>query len=419
MSTYPQNPFESTENLQSIFEASSRYETTKKSSLNTFKAKYSHQTIIQKPSFIQSMSYNFTHFTKFSFTAFAIFGVLASGMSAQAFAPEEYKPTTFANSLFSANKQKDSDPQIALIPDENNNVVQLPECNKALKYPKNLKNQKLNVTFTKKINTNSFIIYSENMEQISPVLYINCSNEPFQFNNTEITQNTKKLNINELNKLTGWFITNKNLFDITSIDYMMNDIIVNKSIEYNFNDKYHQIIIPQDTDFNFNSFQIQDDSDRIVYNSTIVLAKQSIATQLPKQDFSIIKNCSEYISVDYNPLLTKFENDIAGTYSIDINKFPKNENTKIYANQIANFGQFIITCGSEKDKIYDSNLTEINKSEIPLINRNEIKGEKAYIKTNIYYYKYFFEDRYGNFISFYFENKVEVLENFNINVKFS
>jgi hypothetical protein len=50
-----------------------------------------------KPTFnlSQFMSYNFSHFTKFSFAGLAVFTLLAGGLSAQAFAPDQYKPLTF------------------------------------------------------------------------------------------------------------------------------------------------------------------------------------------------------------------------------------------------------------------------------------------------------------------------------------
>jgi hypothetical protein len=41
----------------------------------------------------QFMSYNFTHLTKFSIAGLALFTILAGGLSAQAFAPDEYKPS--------------------------------------------------------------------------------------------------------------------------------------------------------------------------------------------------------------------------------------------------------------------------------------------------------------------------------------
>jgi hypothetical protein len=131
-----QNPFENHEKLTSIFEASNRYQDTKTQALNTFKSTQIPETKSNpKPTFnlAQFMSYNFSHFTKFSFAGLAVFTLLAGGLSAQALAPDTLKPTQLAQTIkdkyFSANKQNDGDPKVALVEDQNNQLIYVNNCN--------------------------------------------------------------------------------------------------------------------------------------------------------------------------------------------------------------------------------------------------------------------------------------------------
>ena len=103
MSNQPKpNPFDQAENLAPIFESSDRYQSNKTHSLNQFRSQLTstNQTQSQttpKPNLnfnlSHFMSYNFTHFTRFSIAGLSLFTVLAGGVATQALAPEEFKPS--------------------------------------------------------------------------------------------------------------------------------------------------------------------------------------------------------------------------------------------------------------------------------------------------------------------------------------
>lgn len=89
------NPFSQPDNWQEIFEQDEQY-TKLRSSL--FEKSFNQTPNLQlnnKPTFNLSnfMFFNFAHFTKYSMASIAVFTLLASGLSAQAFAPDILKPS--------------------------------------------------------------------------------------------------------------------------------------------------------------------------------------------------------------------------------------------------------------------------------------------------------------------------------------
>jgi len=120
------------------------------------KSNYNHNNIFMT---INNLFHKFTLAT----ISVGIITILAiSTVTAQALAPEEYKPSNIVSNLFSANKQPDKDPttQLApnsvlaktdpsLSPDDNNYVVNLEGCDLAVKVPKKVGDVEVNVSIMK------------------------------------------------------------------------------------------------------------------------------------------------------------------------------------------------------------------------------------------------------------------------------
>jgi hypothetical protein len=249
-----QNPFGSNENLTPIFESSDRYESTKNHALQTFlKTQTQKPKPIIKPTFnlTNFMSFNFTHFTKFSIAGIAVFTLLAGGLSAQALAPDTLKPTQLAQSIkdkyFSANKQSDGDPGVALVPDENNDVVKLSSCGFALKFPKISKNKlsRINETNSNEVSYIELNIGTRVSIQCSDVM----DDSLFEKENVKVST---LVNSGYLREKTGWFIANEK---VTSIKNWITN--VGKTIRIIYNKKLIYINISED-DSVLSSIQLQD-----------------------------------------------------------------------------------------------------------------------------------------------------------------
>jgi hypothetical protein len=96
MSNYKQNPLQHEDELIPILLQNQDFINSSNSALNSYKKNHNlKKSNYQKPTFnlSQFMSYNFSHFTKFSIAGLAVFALLAGGLSAQAFAPENLKPS--------------------------------------------------------------------------------------------------------------------------------------------------------------------------------------------------------------------------------------------------------------------------------------------------------------------------------------
>jgi hypothetical protein len=228
--------------------------------------------------------FNLTHLTKLSFAALTIFTLLAGGVAAQALAPNELKPTQVAQTIkdkyFGANKQKDADPAVALVPDMENKIVKLDLCNQTYKVPKLLSSQNLieqkfsgeyfeNLTFSKENLEQGFSYLvgclSEKIQssQIDS-LYISLdeynskySNEKFIPEDFGVEKN--EMSQEQLKKETGWFSSNNSIEKIMKIT--KNDTrFMNQKIVFKYKSYYYIIEIQNfknETPINFSDFQIQ------------------------------------------------------------------------------------------------------------------------------------------------------------------
>jgi hypothetical protein len=228
-----QNPFLQDDLIASIARDTDFIKSKQQSSLQTFlKTQTQKPKINHKPTFnlTNFMSFNFTHFTKFSIAGIAIFTLLAGGLSAQALAPDTLKPTQLAQSIkdkyFSANKQSDGDPGVALVKDENNQLFYVNNCNILVKVPNDVEKkvitseefitkQSFSKEFGVSIPNKSMGITEEAKDNFN--FSVSCENNDLSnyfkvgdlsFNTLIRTNNLEKINLSksEFIKETGWFI---------------------------------------------------------------------------------------------------------------------------------------------------------------------------------------------------------------------
>jgi hypothetical protein len=364
-----QNPFESDENLTPVFESSDRYQSTKNQALQAFKSTQPQSSKTNnKPTFnlSQFMSYNFSHFTRFSIAGLAVFTLLAGGLSAQALAPDILKPTQIAQTIkdkyFSANKQDDGDPKVALKADDTNYVAYLEGCDLGLKFPKTIDKRNTVTSFRNNSFGSDYTFGPEFDYSMMGQTYadeykvnINCSKLTERYNTDsnygilEMRGNTidkTDIGLNTFQNETGWFASNSK--DIKNIKKFSQKIQDPDSKElfngYSFDYRNQRIVVSLDKDINitslkFNDFQLQFasqiatevKSNNKLFSSNLPTAKET--------------DCDKLLNIKYNqsiPLnISKSNDSTGGNISIDNFTYVKGE----YARKPED-GQIIIQCNN-------------------------------------------------------------------------
>jgi hypothetical protein len=376
-----------------------------------------------KPTFnlSQFMSYNFSHFTKFSFAGLAVFALLAGGLSAQALAPENLKPITLANNLFSTNKQKDSNPQVALKQEPGSVVATLDSCDLNLKYPESISDTKLSFqksedTATSQFGTYSLSIPNYQKEQISMSanrIEISCSNTLDTF---QPLINAKIVTADELRKETGWFISNSNLTNIK-----LGSINGNNLTQFKLNDKSYQIISSSDT---------------VVVNalSNIDIQLQqasSINLSSPKISTDIAQNSCNLLDISKNQNLTVFSSQSSEYDTVSISNYPINA----LPDTIPNSALISIFCYNSKGKdiwykevagiksgiLNQYAITKTTKDKIPFISdafRSSIT-DKVYtigLSEKRVQVDYYFETVNGSIYQIGYNNEKVITNTFNLQI---
>jgi hypothetical protein len=315
MSNFNQNPLQHEDELIPILLQNQDFINSSKSALNSYKKNHNlKKSSYNKPTFnlSQFMSYNFSHFTKFSFAGLAVFTLLAGGLSAQALAPENLKPTTLANNLFSTNKQKDNNPQVALKQEPGSVVATLNSCDLNLKYPESMNDTKLSFqksedTATSQFGTYSLSIPNYQNEQISMSanrIEISCSTSLDTF---QPLINAKIVTVDELRKETGWFISNSNLTNIK-----LGNVNGNNLTQFKINDKFYQIISSSNTvvanALSNTDIQLQQASS-VKQNSTKIIT-------------NIAQNGCNSIDITKNQNLTVFSSQSSEYDTVNISNYP-------------------------------------------------------------------------------------------------
>jgi hypothetical protein len=405
-----QNPFETDENLAPIFEASNRYQDTKKQALNSFKSTLTPETKLNpKATFnlSQFMSYNFSHFTKFSFAGLAVFTLLAGGLSAQALAPDTLKPTQLAQTIkdkyFSANTQSDGDPKIDLVADNSNAVKNLEGCNLNIKYPKIVNGKNLFFNKTTRDTYNSIQILEKNSASFTNDLFeISCSTNNLSLNtlaplNTTVV--TKKITAESLREKYGWFITNNQIESVEQSTSIVNG--KEDRIELDF--KY------QNQNYSISFYPSNVNSESLVSG----------------KDFQIQFNNNEtkfaYPCIDSFNLTKKSDITISKGISESGEGLQLN-NPDFYQQTETNSPYFRVNCFYNQDgKAWDSINTShepIKTSELPFVfllkSTSNIK--QAYVHPSEKSTFYYIELNDGKILEINYQNIEKIKQDFGISI---
>ena len=281
-----QNPFLVDDLVATIARDTESVQNTQQSSLQAFLSTQKTQTTAQtnnatptktpKPNLnfnlSHFMSYNFTHFTRFSIAGLSLFTVLAGGVATQALAPDNLKPTQVVSNIFSANKQKDSNPKTALMPDNDNYVSNLEGCDMSIKYPKKSDYTSVKTNIAK--DRSEFYFHQANTSE--NYLQINCvqkNADEYYYKSLEnlLQENipnlkSQPISNKELASSTGWFISETSFIEIikTTWDkYELYNILNTKTQQKTIIWIDSNKLKPQDFQLQFN-FAIINISDRDV-----------------------------------------------------------------------------------------------------------------------------------------------------------
>lgn len=404
-----QNPFEANENLTPIFEASDRYVSAKNQALQSFKSIQTPK-INNKPTFnlFNFMSFNFTHLTKFSMAGLAVFTLLAGGLSAQALAPDILKPTQIAQTIkdkyFSANKQSDGDPQVALVQNELNSVKTLEGCNLNIKYPKLINGKTIDFSKSTRPNFNTIELFEKKSESYQTNLFtVFCSKEDLKYgliSEYDSKKIIKSINSDELRQKYGWFITDSKIDSIQQTTSVLKGNEIREELKFS-NNGYNYIfsILKEATDTGLfldgKDFQIQ-------FNNQGKFAYSCI------DSLNIINNANFEVQ--------KGINEISDNIQINQPNFYKLIETNL------NTPYFSIKCNYNQDgKAWDNINTPhvpLNTQELPFISllnsTNKIK--QAYVHPSEKSTFYYIELKDGKILEINYQNIEEIKKEFGISI---
>ena len=446
MSNQPKpNPFDQAENLAPIFESSDRYQSTKSQSLNQFKTQIPTKTqqtqTTPKPNLnfnlSHFMSYNFTHFTRFSIAGLSLFTVLAGGVATQALAPDNLKPTQVVQSIkdkyFGVNKQSDPDPQVALVGDGENYLAYLEGCDLGIKFPKIIDGKEAATSFYDSSSGSSYVFGPKYDHSMMGTVYenefkysVNCSpldkrnNDPRYGILAMYGESISKvsIDINQLKKETGWFASNENTITNT-IKFTQKNIdpdtsIFNSGYSFDYNGKKVVVLLNKElskTSLKFIDFQLQFGSQ---LTQSVKSNKELFASNLPTTKDT---NCDNLLSLSYaeNPNLniSKSNTSTGGNISFDNLTYTNNEFVRKDSDT-----QIIIGC----NEIYFDTFKEsseynnkLNIAELPSVFtqtfRKNIKPDTIYgQRDNPKYgndnYSIILQDKKGNNLRFMLFNSL-------------
>ncbi|GAB4147634.1 MAG: hypothetical protein OHK0017_09550 [Patescibacteria group bacterium] len=260
------NPFNREENLKFWFEDDSSYRLAKKAALKNFI-----QTNQTQPNLFMSLKDTYLNLLRLSMrhtVAASICAVLAiSTITASAVeiaAPEAYKPSTIIKNLFSANKQAEKDPYTKISPDQNNNVISIPECDLAVKFPKTVSGKSIvpsrisgfipNFAPIQAISIGSNDYSQANVSNFSVLCFDSSKVSADYFTNFYGYAKATSLPVSQVDiqQKYGWFITETELSDLKLYSYMEEVPNYEPSSNYDYLKVYNNLRL---FTFKYNNFR--------------------------------------------------------------------------------------------------------------------------------------------------------------------
>jgi hypothetical protein len=349
------NPFTEPEDLTPLLEQSQKYTTSREKSLQNFL-----QSRNLAPTFYSPISIFMNTFHKYTLASFVVGMLIFSTVGTFAvenFAPSEFKPSK----LFSNNKQKDKDPYTALAPDNDNYVANLESCDLALKFPKKTGDFTTNFNKTQVNSGGNYTISVNTGDGNSDTVFdIACDSENiYSYPDMQV----KSLSISELNNLTGWFITQTELKNITFSEVnIKNDSNTQQEITFEYKGKFFRIIkmVLGSDFFKYNNLAIPKKAVTLEFNELQLqftpLVKNTFSAEFASNDSissaknslsSSKKSLMENFKIEYSQGLNKIENFSEIGSEIKIANYKLNSEGRNFPTQA---NQAEVTIQSSKEK---------------------------------------------------------------------
>ncbi|GAB4146710.1 MAG: hypothetical protein OHK0017_07540 [Patescibacteria group bacterium] len=237
---------------------------------NQYKILFPKPNLIQKIQMSVKENYlRWLRFTTYHATAAIILvvalvlGVTVSAAEVALPTDSTLKPSNIVKNIFDTNKQVERDPYSRLIPDTENYVTNLADCNLALKYPRQIlgtrtgvyvKKNTVSGTTTGPKSIQSY--YLQTAEQGKGLNTLSVSCYKANANQNEIFSmylpgqkywSVSKIDRDELRKITGWFVTEADLGEITARKFT-SPYVTTYEILFTYQDKLYFMTFFDDAD---------------------------------------------------------------------------------------------------------------------------------------------------------------------------
>jgi len=425
----PQTPFNESDLIIPLLEAEDDFVSTRKKS---FTALYQHfykfnqsKNQITNSSIFMTINQFFHKFTLAAVSLSLLMVLAFSTVTAQAFAPDEYKPSTIVSNLFAANKQPDKDPQTqlapnsilaktdpSLSPDDNNYVANLPACDLAVKAPKTSKGLKSEFRIGSKRGNDKFsglfaLPKEDTLGSFAGARYeVTCRS----IKNPEGTtladdygvgvpeRGMKKITKDELQQKTGWFVTAANISNIyfketnetelfkndpNNKEFYNNASLLEKKYGKKVDAIYYFVYNDMEYAVEFSGFSdiMKPEGMQLQFNS---LVKNIFSPELLAADENVVKDCTTLFAVKATLSVTKesFGQSESGC-GISIQTDLLNIALGVdYVTKDGKPSRDITAYGGEMKNIKISDLPKILDTELV----NKIDPKKVYLTDSMGYW---------------------------------
>ena len=384
------NPFNSSEPLEEVFEQTHNYHVTRDNALSAFKQQYHPQSQSTKQSnFFSTMFSRLTTTTLAGLTtAFTLFGGLTL---TQVYAQEEYKPLTIAQNLFSANKQDDRSPEVALTPNDDSYLVYVEPCNVGLKYPKVIEDNLTSLSELKR-NTGEQIGVEVNAGQ--EIISLTCFEKDLGYgffgNDGEVT--FQPVTLVELQQTTGWFISATELENLRWETTVLEDATY-KDLKFELNDLFYSVSTNsnQASLENLSAIQLQ-------FADQVDLAS---ADQPVYEENNTVQpgSCGEY-EINTEAYALKHDS-IISNYTVRTVYGATPLNSPLYNTVFLQ-----LSCSPEIDGVLKQNMKQIDAGKLTDLVEYQLENTPVYAHTwtGGSSKVYVFQDTYNNWITVSFED---------------
>lgn len=406
-----QNPFSRPDPWQEIYEHDARYLTFKKELRRKTKFAYNPA----RGSWFHRLRKFGTFFTQTS-TLVVLGAILFTGTLSQVYAAPEYKPSNLVrNTFFSANRQMDPEPEVALVEDENNALTHFEKCGFLFKHPRTYRDDQYVYEYDLSIYPDTKgerISYGSRygvLVQCSPTYR---PDPQFNFEPTSIEK---------LRSTYGWFILG--IDSLQDLRIAQTDFAL--AVEFKYSEQYYRLIFPSKV---YNSFagNNQDNVERMEILPNEYQIQFTGQIDLP-EDFTNSGDCRPNFKFTYNKDVTTWVNKQESAYVHGFNWEKPDRQWEGGIGYLWDYVQF--SCTSD-DSLYTKRIKadsqKISPEEIPFvgakfqaqIDPESVRDYNQHVDFSTRYF--YFKDYAGNSYEISFSTWPELIdENIGFKVELS